>query len=287
MESIPTVQTAGLREQLEQFRDSHPYQHLIVKGTHWEYIASGKGKHALVLLGGELSVGETCFQTITRLEEHFRVISPSYPPAGRIRPIIEGLTAILEKEGYSRAHLFGHSLGAGVAHAYMHLQPDRVDRLVLDRFGLCTPAHVIAARLFFKLPFPLMRSYYYRNTRRLLSRPTPGFSEDQQDFFNAYLDELFNRLHTPETLMGQFRLLIDLFDHANEYGAFRPLERPGQVLLILVDDDRGFTPQERAALIAAYPGAKMHTFKQGGQLSGLLLGEEFNSILEAFLLDGE
>ena len=285
MESTQTVQTAGLREQLEQFRDSHPYQHLIVKGAHWEYIASGKGERALLLLGGGLSVGETSFQTITRMEEHFRIISPSYPPVGRIPPIVEGLTAILAKEGYSRAHLFGHSLGSGVAHAYARLQPDHVDRLILDGFGLYTPGHVTAARLFFKLPFPFLRSYYRRSVLRLLAQPAPGVSADQLDFYSTYVDELFDRLHTRETLMGQFNLLIDLFDHASEYGTFQPYERPGKVLLILADDDQGFTPQERAALVATYPGARVHTFKQGGHLSGFAHPQEFNSVLDAFLLE--
>ncbi len=86
-----------------------------------------------------------------------------------------------------------------------------------------------------------------------------------------------------EIALGQFRLLIDIFDHAGDYGVFKPVERPGRALLMLAEDDRGFTPAEREALKASYPGAKVHTFTQGGHLSGYSHPEEFNAVLDGFL----
>lgn len=269
---------AAQREQLRQFRASHPYQHLEVDGVQWEYIASGQGQQALLILGGGMSVGETAFQTILRLENRFRVFSPSYPPVGKMRPVADGLSAILAQEGFSQAHVFGHSLGAGVGHVFIRLYPSRVDKLVLDGFGLYTPGHTRAAKLFFKLPFPVLKWYYRRVFRRLLAG-----TGDAGLFMRAYVEELFEVLHTRETLMGQFYLLFDIFDQVEAYGIFKPVERPGRVLLMLAEDDRGFTPAEREALKISYPGARIHTFTQGGHLSGFTHPQEFNAILDGFL----
>jgi len=230
------------------------------------------------VLGGGMSLGETSFRTIQRLESRFRVISPSYPPVGKVRPVVDGLAAILDKEGITQAHLMGHSLGSGVGHVFVRLLPERVDRLVLDGFGLYTPGHVRLARLFFMLPYRWLLAYYQHVLDRLVSSdPEEGV------FYRAYLTDVLTRLHTRETLIGQFKMLIDLFDRAGEYGVFRPVERPGKVLLILADDDRGFSPQERQALKDSYPGARVHTFTSGGHMAGFSRREEFDAVVDRFL----
>lgn len=267
------------RERLQKFRVTHPYSRYNAGGVQWDYIASGEGEQAILILGGGISVGETSFQNILRLEKRYRVLSPSYPPVGNMRRIADGLAAILDRERIRRAHVFGHSLGAGVAHVFARLYPDRVDKLVLDGFGLYAPASLRMAKLFFKLPAGLLKAYYRRAFRRLLANA----DDDVRAFYKAYVEELFTRLHTSETFIGQFKLLLDIFDKADEYGIFRLVERPGKVLLILAEDDRGFKPAEREALKASYPGAQVHTFASGGHLSGFTRPEEFNRVLDGFL----
>ena len=267
------------RERLRNFRITHPYCRFNAGGVQWDYIAIGESDQAILILGGGISVGETSFQTILRLEKRYRVLSPSYPPVGNTRQIADGLAAILDREGIPRTHVFEHSLGAGVAHAFVRLYPDRVDKLVLDGFGLYTPSSLRVAKLFFKLPPGWLRAYYRRRFRSLLARA----DEATRAFYQAYVEELFTRLHTTETLIGQFKLLLDFFDKSDEYGNFRPVERPGQVLLILAEDDRGFKPAEREALKASYPGAQVHMFASGGHLSGFTHPEEFNRVLDGFL----
>lgn len=267
------------RETLRAFRASHPVQHVDIDGVRWEYIASGQGEKALLILGGGLSVTETSFRHILRLEQHYRVISPSYPPVGKMPPIASGLAGLVAREGFAKAHVFGHSLGSAVGHVLVRLRPDCVDKLVLDAFGLYTKGHVLAARLFLMLPFALLKAYYRRALRRLMATT----KDDDARFFALYMDEVMDRLHTRETLLGQFKLLLDVFDHAAEYGTFRPVDRPGQVLLMLAEDDRGFSPQERQSLIDTYPGAKQHTFASGGHLAGFSRQAEFDAVLDGFL----
>ncbi len=262
-----------------EFRISHPYKRTEINGGSWEYIACGQGEQALLILGGGLSVGETSFATILRLEKEFRILSPSYPPLGKMDGVADGLAAILDLENIPKTSIFGHSLGAAVGHVFIRLYPDRVDRLVLDAFGLYTPMHARLARLFLSQPYPMLKSYYRGALKRLLANS----AEADRLFMKAYVEELFTTLHTRETFLGQFKLLVDMFTHYEKYHAFQPVKRPGKVLLMLADDDRGFTPAEREALIATYPDAWIHQFANGGHVSGFTHPEEYNAVLDEFL----
>lgn len=270
-------------EWLRHFRATHPYTHRSIDGVDWQYIACGQGEQTLLLLSGALSVGESAFERITELEGTYRIISPSYPPVGKIVPVVDGLAAILEAEGVSRAHVFGHSLGAAVAHAFIRRHPLKVDKLVLSSFGLYTRRNVRMANLyvwlFSLMPEGFMRSVYLPKIKIMLE----GVDADEQAFMQAYFEELFAVLHTKKTMMGQFRLIPDMARYAEELGLFTPVERPGKVLILQAGDDRGFTQDEQAALRNTYPGAQVKLFESGGHWAGITRREEYNAALLGFL----
>lgn len=274
---------AALRDELRRFRETHPYRRITTAGAQWEYIASGAGSRAVLLLGGGASVGETAFRRITALEGEYRVISPSYPALARMAPVCDGLAAILDAEGIQQTHIFGHSLGSAVAHAFVRRHPGRVDRLALDAFGLYTPqrrkSYSRLMRIFLSLPYAWLAGYY----RRLVKRLTAAAPGPESAFWSAYADELFTRLLSKEAGRAQFLLLLDMIDHMEAYGAFQPVERPGRVLIIRALDDRGFLRKEQEALIRTYPGALVHTFERGGHLSGFTRAAEFDRYLYGFL----
>ena len=270
---------AERRDQLLRFRAAHPYKHLAVGGVQWDYIASGQGAQAIVILSGGISTGESSFSTMTKLEKEYRVISPSYPPTGKLDVVTDGLAALLDAEGIEKAHVYGHSLGSLVGHVLVRRHPQKVDKLILGSFGLYTMAHVLAAKLFFKLPMRVLYAYYARALRRL----TAGTGDDEQRFMAAYMSDLFYLQHTLSTFMSQMGLLLDGSDHAAEYGIFTPVERPGRVLIIVADDDHGFSQKERAMLIAAYPGAQVKRFATGGHWVGTTHPEEYDAAFDAFL----
>ena len=270
---------AEQREQLRQFRATHPYKRFAFDGLEWRYIASGRGEQALLILGGGISTGESSFRTITRLEGEYRVVSPSYPSASNMDSITEGLAAILDREGIEQAHVFGHSLGAGIAHLFVRGHRERVDRLILCSFGLYRPWHTFLAKLFLRLPYRLLHAYYSSLPKRLLA----GATEEERVSMTAYFQELFTLQQTRESFLGRLRLLTDVFDHADAYRIFVPMARPGRVLLIAAADERGFPRAERAALKASYPGAQVHIFKSGGHLAGFTRREEYDAIVDAFL----
>jgi pimeloyl-ACP methyl ester carboxylesterase len=271
------------REQLQQFRAVHPYKQLKLGKVTWHYISSGEGSESLLILGGGLSVGETAFRTITRMEPDYRVLSPSYPPVGKMSAIVDGLAAILDAEGIKKTHVFGHSLGAAVAHILVRRYPERVGKLVLSGFGLYTPRRARgmkrSVRLLGLLPHGASRAFYMRRIVKLLA----GVNEAERTFWLAYFEELLTVQHSKKTFMGQFKLLMDMFDHADAYRISARVERPEPTLIMVASDDTGFTASEREALIACYPGARVHMFASGGHWAGLAHQAEYNAVLDDFL----
>jgi hypothetical protein len=63
-------------EELRKFRATHQSKHITVKGVNWDYIVSGEGGEALLLLPGGAMVGESLFTRIPAFENRYRVIAP-------------------------------------------------------------------------------------------------------------------------------------------------------------------------------------------------------------------
>lgn len=274
--------------ELRAFRATHPYRSLTVGGVEWQYVAghSSEGaRPALLVLGGGFSFGDSAFRTITAFEPGFRVISPSYPVVRTMAELLAGVAAILDAEGVHSANIFGHSLGAGVAHAFARRYPQRVDKLVLSGFGLYTRAHtrLVSAfvRLFSVLPKAALAAFYRPRVARLLA----GADDDERAFLSAYTEDLF-AAHTKKSAMARLSVLVDLEAHPERYAAASTFERPEDVLLIASSDDRGFSSREREALLAAYPGARAYVFGQGGHWAAVTHPAEYDVVVSRFLEGG-
>ena len=192
--------------------------------------------------------------------------------------VLTGIAAVLDAEGIQSANVFGHSLGAGVAHAFARRYPQRVDKLVLSGFGLYTRGHtrLVTAfvRLFSRLPESALAAFYRPRIARLLD----GADEDERVFLSAYTEDLF-AAHTKESALARFAVLLDLAAHPDRYAAASAFERPEDVLLIAASDDRGFTAREREALLATYPGARAHVFGRGGHWAAVTHPTEYDAYL--------
>jgi len=67
-------------KRLQPFRVRYPYQSVSLSGTKWNYIDSGPGKPPLFIPAGGTSIAEVSFLSLNHFTQHFRVISPDYPP---------------------------------------------------------------------------------------------------------------------------------------------------------------------------------------------------------------
>ncbi|KQR75110.1 hypothetical protein ASF98_04495 [Arthrobacter sp. Leaf337] len=271
--------------ELRAFRATHPYRSVTVGGVEWKYIAGpvpGEASPALLVLGGGFSFGDSAFRTITAFEPHFRVLSPSYPSVRTMAQLVAGVAAILDAESIQSASIFGHSLGAGVAHAFACHYPQRVDKLILSGFGLYTRGHVrlVAAfvGLFSILPKDALAAFYRPRIARLVA----GAEADERAFLSAYTEDLF-AAHTKESALARLAVVLDLAAHPDRYAASSTFERPDDVLVIAAADDRGFTPREREALLAAYPGARAYVFGEGGHLTAVTHPAEYADVVDRFL----
>ena len=280
--------------ELRAFRATHPYRSLTVGGVEWKYIAGPAApraedvsagpdgaKPALLVLGGGFSFGDSAFRTISAFEPRFRVISPSYPPVRTMAELVAGIAAILDAEGIPSASVFGHSLGAGVAHAFSRRYPQRVDRLILSGFGLYTRGRtrLVGAfvRVFSLLPKSALAAFYRPRIARLVA----GAEENERAFLSAYTEDLF-AAHTKESALARLAVLLDLAEHPDRDAA-STFGRPEDVLVIAAADDRGFTPREREALLAAYPGARAYVFRGGGHWAAVTHPAEYADVVGRFL----
>jgi pimeloyl-ACP methyl ester carboxylesterase len=278
-QDVPEKKVAELRE----FRASHPNKTFAVDGVRWQYIACGQGAEALLILGGAMSVGESAFRMIRRYEGGYRILSPSYPPTSDAGQVVDGLAAILRNEGVARAHIYGRSLGAGVAHLFVRRYPEMVDKLVLSGFGLHTASRTSSSKWFPMLPYAFVRAYYLRT---VLGAADEAAEAEERAFLRAYYRELFERRLDQASLLAQLGILTDLAERAEEYRVLEPVERPGKVLILEALDDGSFRPAERERLIACYPGAQTRFFEKGGPWIALDNPPEYDAVLEGFLKSG-
>ncbi|NUU30487.1 alpha/beta hydrolase [Arthrobacter sp. C9C5] len=279
--------------ELRAFRATHPFRSLTVDGVEWKYIAGPEPppapaeteKPALIVLGGGFSFGDSAFRTVSAFEPRFRVLAPSYPAVRTMAELLAGIAAILDAEGIRSASILGHSLGAGVAHAFARRYPHRVDKLTLSGFGLYTRAHTRLVTafvvLFSILPKAALAAFYRPRIRRLLA----AAEEDERAFLSAYSEDLF-AAHSKASALARLAVLLDLAAHPDRYAATSAFERPDDVLIIAASDDRGFTSREREALLAAYPGARVHLFGKGGHWAAATHPAEYDDVVRRFLESG-
>jgi hypothetical protein len=100
---------ASHREELREFKATHPPKQTTVSGVDWEYIVSGEGEEALLILPGGAMVGEAGFTRIPAFEDRYRVIAPSYAPVSTAAELLDGLAGVLGAEGVGAAHVLGPS----------------------------------------------------------------------------------------------------------------------------------------------------------------------------------
>ena len=94
-------------EELRKFRATHQPKHITVRGVNWDYIVSGEGGEALLLLPGGAMVGESLFTRIPAFEDRYRVIAPDYPYVSTAALLLDGLAGVLDAEGVRVAHVLG------------------------------------------------------------------------------------------------------------------------------------------------------------------------------------
>ena len=269
--------------ELREFRATHPLQHVTVSRVRCDYIASGEGDEALLLLPGGAMVGESLFTRIPAFEDRYRVIAPDYPRVPTAAQLLDGLAGVLETERVQAAHVLGPSYGGLVAQCLVRRHPERVRSLILANTAvpprrLLWPAKVFVA-LLPSMPLGWLRTLRERTLARAFSgvRSVPLVD---QVFWRDYQHGLVSRL-SKEDLCDMYRLGIDLME------SFRCAPDdlaswPGRILILESDEDL-VTPEQRDELRRYYPRAEVHTFRGAGHTPWMSHKEEYLSVIKEFL----
>lgn len=272
---------AEARAELLRFRQTHSLRQIDVAGTTWEYLASGRGPQALLILPGLIGLAEMSFQHILALEGEYRVIVPSYP--FRLKDLGEmeaGIAAILDAEGVRQTHVLGGSYGGMVAQRFARRYPERVARLVLSHTGGPKPERAAQSRrvvaLFRLLPMGLLRVMLRAATRKSL-QAAPEYSA----FWVAYSEEMIQHL-TKADLIARYRLALD-FDATSAFAPDDLMGWPGRILILEGDDDPVAEAPARAALKALHPQASVHTFHGTGHVASIAKLDEYVAVIRRFL----
>jgi pimeloyl-ACP methyl ester carboxylesterase len=270
-------------EELREFRTTHPPKRVTVDGVGWEYIASGDGEEALLILPGGAMVGEAGFTRIPAFEDRYRVIAPSYASVSTAAELLDGLVGVLDAEGVREAHVLGPSYGGIVAQGFVRRHPERVRSLILAN-TLVLPRRMLRLSRVFLALLPLVPLGWLRALReRALARAfsgVPSVPPEDQAFWGEYQHWLVSRLSKAE-MRAMYWLGIDLVESFR----FTPEDLdswPGRILILESDEDL-LAPEQRAELRGCYPRAEVYTFRGAGHTPWMSHREEYLSVIKGFL----
>lgn len=271
---------ARLATRLEAFRRHHPECTLEHDGLRWRYLSSGAGDEAVVILPGAFGYPELAFTLIEALESDRRVIAPWWPAARSLRAMTDGVVAILDAEGISRADVLGGSFGGIIAQSLVRSHPDRVDRLILSH--TVPPAPEYAARV--RRIVWIVRALPMWLGRRALRKRVAGLLPDDfeaRPFWSEFLGSIADSI-PKATLVAIMECMCE-FICREDLAPSDLQDRDDRILIIDSDNDPSVKEDERAALHALYPGARVHTFHGTGHGSSVLEPEAYAEVVRNFL----
>jgi pimeloyl-ACP methyl ester carboxylesterase len=273
---------AGQRERLRRFRERITEKTLVHDGVTWSYLDTGQGPEVVLALAGAGCIAEIGWKTIERLAKRFRVIAPDYPAIDSNAALVDGLAAVLDREGLSRAHLLGGSYGGLVAQVFVRRHPGRTASLILSHTLLPDPATGQAmARLrrwVRLLPWALLKAVFLRSMLRLM----PSVDGPEAALIRAHFLELVHFRLTRAQVLSLMARTAEL----GERFSFTPSDLDGwtgKILLLMAEDDPATPEPLRRAMTAMYPRAQVHLFSGAGHLTAVVKEDEYLGAIETFL----
>jgi len=269
------------KEKLFNFRKNYPPKSLEIAGRNWQYLYGGSGDKAIAILAGGLGQAEP-YETILRLEESFKVLSPSYPPVKTLNEIIEGIIRILDSENIEKVTAMGSSLGGGVAQVLAAEYPTRVENLILMNTALPVRAAAGLTKVLVGIFKILPEKTVIGMMKKQIDKMVKIVPDEEKALSKAYFEEHFSGSVGKADVVSLFDYVADY--HKNYGDVAKRLESwPGKVLIMESDDDPRAPAKHRKALREAYPEAEVHTFHKAGHSVMLRYREECIAKIKKFL----
>jgi maspardin len=261
---------------LQAFRAAHPARRLPMGGHTWEYVAIGDGPATVVFLHGMSGAYDIWWQQLEALSVDHRAIAVTYPPVTTLSRLAEGIVAILDATGVGTSAVVGSSLGGYLAQYLVQHHRTRIDRAVFANTfppnDQLRTEHRLRARIGRFLPERLVAAAFRSsNTSKVLP------ASQDAPLVAAYLAEQAQLPGLKRRLLARYRTVIEPFTIRDAAPDGLPL------LLLQSDNDPLLEPGLRAALVATYPTADVHTFADGGHFPYLNRPAEYSAVLRRFL----
>jgi len=274
-QGVPAEQS----EALARFREANPQRTTEVAGSLWRYRLIGSGAESLLWLPGALLESDSVWQQAERFGRRFRVLVPTYPPVPTMSALADGLVGLLAAEGLGSGAVVGGSYGGMVAQVLVRRHPGTVRRLVLSHTFPPDPGRGMKARvagpLFALMPEGAVRRMYWRRMAALIPKA------EAAAWLRGYLSELVQTRIEKDDILALYRRAAD-FD-AMEFAASDLADWPGDLALVLSEDDPTTPETVRTRLIELYPQAQVHVLSGTGHAAALLKPEQYFRTLADFL----
>jgi pimeloyl-ACP methyl ester carboxylesterase len=270
-------------ERFQAFRRDFPYIDVTLNGGTWSYLSGGGAGFPLLILSGALAIPDISWTSIANFAAHWRVIVPAYPPMTGMDALVDGIAAILQREGLDQVHVMGGSYGGFVAQVFVRRHPSMSRSLVLSHtlppYPEMAPRLRRSARWLGWLPQGMVRKLLRRTFQSMMPEPSPD---------NACLLAIFNELVdytlTKKDVIGILARVADF-----SLRPFTPQDLSawsGRVLLVFGENDPATPPDVRQKLEALYPGSQVHLFAGSGHTTSVTHQAEYQAVIEGFLSPG-
>jgi pimeloyl-ACP methyl ester carboxylesterase len=266
----------GVTLSLQAFRIGHPAKLLIVKGIAWEYAAFGSGQEAILFLHGMTGAYDIWWQQMQGLQDHYRVVSVTYPAVDSLEALSDGVLAILDAEGVKQTHIVGTSLGGYLAQYLVAHQPGRILRAVFS--NTFPPNDLIAEKnktIGALLPFlpewlviDVLRGSFVKSVY-------PASGNDELTL--AFLMEIGAGRMSKAQVEGRFHCVVQPFTAPD----LNVLKIP--VLIIEADNDPLVEKALREQLKSTYPSAGVLTLPGAGHFPYLNRAQAYTDMIAAFI----
>ncbi len=263
-------------DSLVAFRAAYPTKTVDVNNAAWEYVVVGQGEDTIVFLHGMTGAYDIWWQQMEALQGKYRLIAMTYPAAGSLAEMGQGVMTILDAEGVDQFNVVGSSLGGYFAQYLVANYPERVQKAVFANTfppnDLIAEQNKVVGSLLPYLPEWLIMNVFSGSIRESVY-PASEYSELVLAFG---LEQTGGRMNKGQ-IIGRFHSVIDPFSVPDPEALGIP------VMIIESDNDPLVAPILRSELKTTYPSAIVHTFTGAGHFPYLNRAEEYTRIIDEFL----
>ncbi|WCP15971.1 2-hydroxy-6-oxo-2,4-heptadienoate hydrolase (plasmid) [Sphingobium sp. AntQ-1] len=260
-------------------------------GIATNYIEAGEGPPVVLIHGS--GPGVTAYAnwrlTLPGLSTHLRVLAPDMAGFGYTerKPGVRydldfwigHLLGCLDAWGLERTHLVGNSFGGGLALAFAHRYPERVDKLVL----------MGSVGVSFELTYGLDAVWGYQPSMEEMRKLIGIFAHNKQ----LISDELVASRYKASVRPGYQESFSSLFPEPRQahIEALATPEQdiaalPHEVLIVHGRDDQVIPVSNAIRLNGLLQRSDLHIFGQCGHWTQIERATQFNRLVKDFLIGG-